>query len=101
MDAVGFYFGTLTSAWPADTYVFTVTAGGQSFSATFAKSAFVAQFSGRGMSVAFADYDADGFTDIFVINDNLPNFLFHNRGNGTFKEVAVELGIGVRVGSLR
>ena len=30
------------------------------------------------MSVAFADYDGDGFTDIFVTNDNMPNFLFHN-----------------------
>ena len=42
----------------------------------------IAAYKGRGMSVAFADYDHDGFTDVFVTNDNMPNFLFRNRGNG-------------------
>jgi hypothetical protein len=50
---------------------------------------------GRGMSVAFADYDNDGFTDVFVTNDNLPNFLFHNRGDGTFEEVALLAGVAL------
>ena len=39
------------------------------------------------MSVAFADYDDDGFMDVFVTNDAVPNFLFHNRRDGTFEEV--------------
>lgn len=56
------------------------------------EKAGIAGLAGRGMSVAFADYDGDGFTDIFVTNDNLPNFLFHNRGNGTFDEVGVLAG---------
>jgi hypothetical protein len=47
------------------------------------------------MSVAFADYDGDGFTDIFVTNDNLPNFLFRNRGNGTFEEVGLQAGVAL------
>jgi enediyne biosynthesis protein E4 len=60
---------------------------------------------GRGMSVAFADYDDDGFVDAFVTNDNLPNFLFHNRGDGTFEEVALQAGValtnnGVAVASM-
>src|SRR5213596_1462375 len=50
---------------------------------------------GRGMSVAFADYDNDGFTDIFVTNDNLPNFLFHNRGDGTFEEAGLQAGVAL------
>src|SRR5256714_1099061 len=50
---------------------------------------------GRGMSVAFADYDNDGFTDIFVTNDNMPNFLFRNRGDGTFEEVGLQAGVAL------
>ncbi|MBV8894463.1 MAG: CRTAC1 family protein [Acidobacteria bacterium] len=56
----------------------------------------LAQFAGRGMSVAFADYDHDGFPDVFVTNDNMPNFLFHNKGNGTFEEVGLVTGTALR-----
>jgi len=55
----------------------------------------IARFSGRGMSVAFADYDGDGLPDVFVTNDNLPNFLFHNRGDGTFEEVGLTAGVAL------
>ena len=47
---------------------------------------------GKGMSVAFSDYDQDGHIDAFVSNDKLPNFLFHNQGDGTFEEVALLSG---------
>lgn len=47
---------------------------------------------GKGMSVAFADYDDNGFVDVFVTNDAVPNFLFHNNGDGTFREVGLEAG---------
>jgi len=50
---------------------------------------------GRGMSVAFADYDNDGLMDVFVTNDNMPNFLFHNRGDGTFEEVGLQVGVAL------
>lgn len=53
------------------------------------------QHHGRGMSLAFADYDYDGFMDIFVTNDNQENFLFHNRGDGTFEEVGVLAGVAL------
>ena len=56
----------------------------------------LASFPGRGMSVAFADYDQDGFPDAFVTNDNMPNFLFHNKGNGTFEEVGLLTGASLR-----
>jgi len=52
----------------------------------------IAEKKGRGLGVAFADYDGDGFTDVFVTNDALEQFLFHNNGNGTFSEVAFDSG---------
>jgi tetratricopeptide (TPR) repeat protein len=47
---------------------------------------------GKGMSAAVADFDGDGWPDIFVTNDSVPNFLFRNRGDGTFEEAALRLG---------
>jgi len=51
---------------------------------------------GRGMSVSFEDYDRNGTIDAFVANDKLPNFLFHNNGDGTFDEVALLAGVALR-----
>ncbi|RPI26886.1 MAG: VCBS repeat-containing protein, partial [Acidobacteria bacterium] len=48
---------------------------------------------GKGMGAAIADFDNDGFMDIFVTNDKTPNFLYRNQGDGTFKEVATEAGV--------
>ncbi|MGC9199784.1 MAG: CRTAC1 family protein [Acidobacteriaceae bacterium] len=53
----------------------------------------IAQYVGKGMGVAFADYDGDGFTDIFISNDTFPNFLLHNNGDGTFTDVAMNAGV--------
>ena len=53
----------------------------------------IAQAFGKGMSVAFADYDGDGFLDAFVANDTTPNFLFHNLHGKRFEEVAVQAGV--------
>jgi enediyne biosynthesis protein E4 len=50
---------------------------------------------GKGMSAAIADYDNDGLPDIFVTNDKLFNFLFHNKGHNQFEEVAFELGVAL------
>ena len=55
----------------------------------------IGQHVGKGMSVAFADYDADGFMDVFVTNDAVPDYLFHNRRNGTFEEVGLLAGVAV------
>jgi enediyne biosynthesis protein E4 len=48
---------------------------------------------GKGMGAVMADYDGDGFMDLFVPNDNMPNFLFHNIGGKKFEEVALESGV--------
>ena len=50
---------------------------------------------GKGMGVAVGDYDRDGRLDIFVGNDSVPNFLFHNSGSGKFEEVALTAGVAV------
>lgn len=58
-------------------------------------SSGVGAYIGRGMGVAIADYDNDGLSDIFVANDTVPNFLFHNLGHGKFEEVAMLAGVAL------
>jgi len=53
----------------------------------------ISQYVGKGMGLAFADYDNDGFTDIFVSNDTFENYLLHNKGDGTFANVALSAGV--------
>jgi enediyne biosynthesis protein E4 len=48
---------------------------------------------GKAMGIAFADYNGNGFIDIFVSNDTFRNFLFQNRGDGTFAEVSIMAGV--------
>lgn len=48
---------------------------------------------GKGMGIGFNDYDGDGFVDIFVANDNMPNALFHNLDGKKFEEVALDAGV--------
>lgn len=58
-------------------------------------SSGIASMKGKGMGVAFNDYDGDGFPDIFVSNDLAEQFLLHNRGDGTFEEVALKSGVAL------
>ena len=53
----------------------------------------IGQHLGKGMGVAFADCDADGYLDVFVANDTTRNFLFRNNGNGTFSERGLQAGV--------
>ena len=48
-----------------------------------------------GMGVMCSDLDADGFVDIYVANDSTPNYLYHNNGDGTFKEIGFTSGSAV------
>jgi hypothetical protein len=53
----------------------------------------VAAAAGTGMGIICADYDRDGHTDVFVANDVMPNFLWHNDGRGHFEEVGLLAGV--------
>ena len=55
----------------------------------------IAKYTGKGMSAVAGDYDGDGFPDIFVTNDTMANFLFHNLGNGKFEETALDAGVSL------
>lgn len=46
----------------------------------------------RGMGAVWGDYDNDGWPDLFVANDVGPNFLYHNKHDGTFEEVGLASG---------
>jgi len=45
-----------------------------------------------GMQGIWADYDNDGWPDLYVTNDGGPNYLYHNKHDGTFEEVALQAG---------
>jgi hypothetical protein len=56
------------------------------------KSSGIADPSGKGLGVAFADFDNDGWTDVFVANDSVRQSLYRNKGDGTFEDIAVISG---------
>ncbi|HEX6501898.1 MAG TPA: CRTAC1 family protein [Terriglobales bacterium] len=80
--------------FPATTNLLYHNRGDGTFEEVSQKSG-IAGSKGRALGVSFADYDGDGFTDIFVANDGMQQFLFHNNHNGTFSEVALEAGAGL------
>lgn len=59
------------------------------------QSSGIAAHVGKGMSVAVADFDADGRDDIFVTNDGVPNFLFRNVDGKRFEESALLAGVAL------
>ena len=59
------------------------------------KSSGVGLKGGNGLGVVTFDYDNDGWQDIFIANDHMPNFLFHNNRDGTFREVGYLAGVAV------
>ncbi len=77
--------------FPAESNVFYRNNGDGTFSDASAESGFGAH-RGKGLGLAFADYDLDGWTDVAVANDSYPQFLFRNGGDGTFAEVALVAG---------
>lgn len=54
----------------------------------------IADPNGKALGVAFADFDNDGWIDIFVANDSVRQSFYRNKGNGTFEDLAVMSGAG-------
>jgi len=77
--------------FPATTNILYHNNGDGTFTDVSQKSGIAAK-KGRGLGMAFADYDGDGLADIYVANDGMQQYLFHNNGNGTFTEVGMEAG---------
>ncbi len=50
---------------------------------------------GKALGVVFGDYNNDGWIDIYVANDSVPNFLYQNQGDGVFKEVGLLAGVTI------
>jgi enediyne biosynthesis protein E4 len=82
------------AAFPATTCVLYRNRGDGTFEDVSERAGISAK-TGRALGVSFADYDGDGFTDIFVANDGMQQYLFHNNGDGTFRECALESGAGL------
>jgi hypothetical protein len=66
--------------------------GNAKFADVTEKSGF-ASAPGKGMGIAIADFNDDGWPDVFIANDTEPNSLFINLKNGTFEEKGLELGV--------
>lgn len=77
--------------FPATTNLLYRNRGDGTFEDVSEKSGITAK-KGRALGVSFADYDGDGFTDIFVSNDGMQQYLFRNKGNGTFTECGLDAG---------
>src|SRR6266852_1953780 len=77
--------------FPATTNILYHNRGDGTFEDVSVPSGIAAK-KGHGLGVAFADYNGNGFTDIFVANDVTEQFLFHNNGNGTFTECGLDSG---------
>jgi hypothetical protein len=52
---------------------------------------------GKGLGLAIADYDRDGHIDFFVANDSMAEFLYHNKGDGTFEDVGLVSEVAVDI----
>jgi hypothetical protein len=58
-------------------------------------AAGIGAYRGNGLGVVVTDYDEDGWPDIFVANDSVPNYLFRNLGRMRFEESALLSGVAV------
>jgi hypothetical protein len=89
-DGVDFYCHPKT--YPAVPHRLYRNLGNGKFEDVTDKSGF-AKALGKGMGIGIADFNEDGWVDVFVANDTEPNFLYLNQGDGTFREAGLLLGV--------
>ena len=71
------------------------TAGVTEYTTTSIGKPFVLPLRAKALGLAALDYDGDGWTDIFVANDMVPNNLYRNTGKGVLTDVATKAGVAV------
>jgi hypothetical protein len=59
------------------------------------ESSGIGKYRGYAMGLVCSDFDGDGWPDVFVGNDVMEDFLFHNKRDGTFEEIGVPSGVAV------
>ena len=77
---------------PVSNYLFRGNCSG-SFT-DVSEASHIAAAKGKGLGVAFGDFNGDGRLDIYVANDSAPQLLFRNNGDGTFTEIGAAAGVG-------
>ena len=71
--------------------------GDGTFSDVSKKSGITKTNGTYGLGVLTADFDNDGWTDIYVANDSAPAALYHNNKNGTFTDIGIEAGCALSI----
>ena len=57
------------------------------------KESGIGERAGNGLGVVCFDFDDDGWMDVFLANDSMMNFLYRNRGDGSFEDVTLAAGV--------
>jgi len=93
--------GTVKSSCPPSAYKGSTNAlyhnHGDGTFTNATKAAKIYQPQGKNLSVGAYDYDNDGWPDIFVANDGIEAYLYHNEHNGTFKEIGLTAGMALNM----
>ena len=71
--------------------------GNGTFSDVSEKSGITKANGTYGLGVLTADFDNDGWTDIYVANDSAPSALYRNNKNGTFTDIGIEAGCALSI----